>query len=583
MRLTLSARRGLAAIAIFVAALGTLGGTAQAAPNAPPLALRIIAFNDFHGHLEPGNNTVNVPHPADPTQTVALRAGGVAHLATLVRQLRAEVPHALVVSAGDLVGGSPLVSALFRDEPTIEAMNALGLDINAVGNHEFDNGAAELRRVFEGGCAADIAPPFASCAVDRHRGAKFAVIAANVLDADGRPWLPPYAVRSFDGVRIGVIGAVTRATPRIVMPNGIIGLKFRAEVATLNRYAEELKKDGVQALIAVVHEGGETDGGANACNAPRGELFDDTPRIDPAIAVVITGHTHRAYICTLHGRVLTQAGSNGRWVTVIDAQIDRRSSAFVPGSVRARNVPVVNTAADDTRVAGAWPPLVAAADVAELVAAYRERAAPLAAKPVGRIAAPFLRQPSAGGDHAAGRLIADAQLEATRSAGARIAFTNPGGIRTDLVAPSEAGGTISYGDVFAMQPFGNALVTMTLSGRRLRELLEAQWSRTDPVRARFLQPSRGFTYAWSDQAPRGARLVAGSMRLNGTPIADADMLRVTVNSYLAEGGDGFSVLRHGRDQSGGPLDVEALADYLSRQSAQAPLAPDSQARIRRAP
>lgn len=546
-----------------------------------PLALRIIAINDFHGHLEPGNNMVVVPHPADPTRTVSLRAGGAAHLTSVIRQLRAEVPHALVISAGDLIGGSPLTSALFRDEPTIEAMNALGLDVNAVGNHEFDKGAAELKRVFSGGCAPTVAPPFASCAADgKHRGANFAVIAANVLDANDQPWLPPYTIRHIESVRIGIIGAVTRATPRIVLPNGIVGLKFRAEIGALNHYARELKQQGIHALVALVHEGGETSGGANECVAPRGELLDSVRSIDPAIAVIVTGHTHRAYICSIAGRSITQAGSFGRWVTVIDALIDRSTGAVIANSVRARNVPVVNTAADDARVAAAYPVVAAAQDVAALVATYRERAAPVAAQPVGRIAAPFLRQPSEGGDHAAGRLIADAQLYATRAADAQVAFTNSGGVRTDIVT-YEPSGLVTYADAFAAQPFGNTLVTMTLTGRQLHDVLESQWPRSSSGRVRFLQPSRGFSYTWSASKTYGARVVADSIRLDGKPIRPDDRIRVTINNFLVDGGDGFRGFRAGRDAVGGPPDIEALVTYLKTYSSEAPLVPDAEPRIRR--
>ncbi len=546
-----------------------------------PARVRLIAFNDFHGHLLPGELMITVPHPTDAARTLAIRAGGAAFLASRIAELRREEPASVVLSAGDLIGASPLVSALFRDEPTIEVMNEIGLDINAVGNHEFDQGVSELRRLVAGGCATTPRGEFATCAhpAGRYEGARFAFLAANVVDRAGNPLFAPYLVRVVGGVRIGFIGVVTRTTPGIVAPRGIRGWRFLAEAPTLNRYAAALRAQGVRAIVAVVHEGGESDGGIDECVNPRGPIFDIAAQLDKAIAVVLSAHTHRAYRCVLDGRIVMQAASFGRLVSVVDLDIDRTSGEIVAS--RARNVPVPNDRNTDPDVLAAFPPLAPAPRVAALVAHYAERAAPLAERPVGRIAGALERRASDGGDHAAGRLIADAHLAATRVNGAQIAFTNPGGVRTDLV-PRTPDGSVSYGDLFAMQPFGNTLVTMTLTGAQLERILEAQWRR-DSERVVFLQPSAGFTYAWSAQGARGAHIVRGSMQLDGRPIAPNDRLRVTVNSFLAAGGDGFVLFREGRDRVGGPLDIDALAEFIRARSADAPLAPDPQPRIRRLP
>ncbi len=546
-----------------------------------PARVRLIAFNDFHGHLLPGELTIAVPHPTDAARALAVRSGGAAFLATRIAELRREQPASVVISTGDLVGASPLVSALFRDEPTIEAMNEIGIDMNAVGNHEFDQGITELSRLVAGGCASTPRGEMATCAhpSGRYEGARFPFLAANVVDREGRTLFAPYLVKTVDGVRVGFIGVVTRATPGIVMPRGVAGWRFRAEAATLNRYAAELRAQGVRTIVAVVHEGGETDGGIDDCVDPRGEIFDIVRKLDKAIAVVLSAHTHRAYNCTIDGRVVIQGASFGRLVSVVDLDIDRAGGGVI--RARARNLPVPNDRNDDPDVLAAFPPLPPSLRVAALVAHYAERAAPLAQRPVGRIAAPFTRQASDGGDHAAGRLVADAHLEATRAHGAQIAFTNPGGIRTDL-APRAPDGTVTYGDLFAMQPFGNTLVTMTLTGAQLERIIEAQWRR-DGERVLFLQPSVGFTYAWGADRPHGARIVPGSMRIDDRQVRPDGRYRVTVNSFLAAGGDGFRLFREGRDRVGGPLDIEALAAFIRARSADAPLAPDPRPRVRRQP
>jgi 5'-nucleotidase len=546
------------------------------------VAVRLIAFNDLHGHLEPGDNTIAIPDPRDPAQRIALRTGGMAHLATAARRLRAEQPASLLVSTGDLVGASPLTSALFRDEPTIEAMNALGLDLSVVGNHEFDHGVAELRRLIAGGCATGPRGVAATCAgADRsYAGARFPFIAANVEDAaTGAPLLSPFVVRTVDGVRIGLVGAVTRSTPGIVMPDGIRGWRFTSEAQALNRYARQLRADGVNVVVAVVHEGGDADGGINGCDNPRGAIFDIVRALDPAIDVVLSAHTHRAYNCRIDGRPVIQGASFGRLLSVIDLQVDRAGGAVAREATRARNVPVANGLDADPAIDAAYPPYPADPQVAAIVEHYRKRVAPLAERPVGRLAAAVERLPPEQGDSPAGRLIADAHLAATRGNGAQIAFTNTGGIRANL-RPRQPDGTVTFGDVFTVQPFGNTLVTMTLTGAQLKALLESQW-RSSTARPHFLQPSATLSYAWRDDAPPGARVVEDSITIGAERWRRDATYRVTVNSYLAAGGDRFHAFLDGTERSGGPLDVDALAQYLSQRSAGGPLAVDATPRILR--
>lgn len=566
-------------VAVASIAAVALVATAPATPQGATVPVRIIAFNDFHGHLEAGDNAIDVPDPADAAGTRPLRVGGAPHLATLVARLRAEQPRHVVVSTGDLVGASPLISGLFHDEPTIEVMNAIGIDVNVVGNHEFDQGVDELRRLAHGGCRPSTNGPRRSCQRPNYAGARFAFLAANVLDrATDQPIFAPSFVKTIDGVRVGFIGVVTRSTPGIVVPGGIAGVRFLGEARVLNEQARALQAQGIQAIVAVVHEGGDADGGFNDCRHPRGAIFEIERELDPAIDVVLSAHTHRGYNCQVDGRTVIQGASFGRLVSVVDLEIDRATGDVVRAQTRARNIPVANGADGDARLSEAYPPLPADPAVAAIVAEYRTAAAPLADQAVGRIAATFERRAGAGGDSALGRLIADAQLAATRSSGAQVAFTNPGGVRTSLHA-SRPDGTVTYADAYLVQPFGNSLVTLTLTGAELKTLLEQQWSAARPERARILQPSEGFTYEWDSRRPHGTRV--DNIRLNGRAIApDADV-RITVNSFLASGGDGFRVLRDGRDRVGGPLDIEAFTAYLAQESVVRPLAPTSAPRVRR--
>jgi 5'-nucleotidase len=337
--------------------------------------------------------------------------------------------------------------------------------------------------------------------------------------------------------------------------DGIAGLRFSAEAQAVNTAAAALREQGVQAIVAMIHEGGYADGGYNGCTNPRGAIFEIERQLDPSIDVVLSAHTHRGYNCRIGNRIVIQGASYGRLISVVDLTLDRATGDPVADRTRARNVPVPNGLTRDQRLTENYRALEPDARVARIVEHYRTRAAPLADRRVGRIAATFDRAASAGGDTVLGRLIADAQLAATQNHGAVVAFTNPGGMRGDLRSHA-TDGSVNYADLYAVQPFGNALVTMTLSGAQLKRLLEQQWSARNPDRGRMLQPSRGLSYSWDSARPVGERVAAESLRLHGRRVEADRRYRVTVNDFLAFGGDGFSVLREGADTVGGPLDIE---------------------------
>ncbi len=551
--------------------------TASTAPTAAatgPVRLRVIAFNDFHGHLEPGTLSLTLPDPAQPAAAQRVAAGGAAALAGLVQALRQGAPHSVLATTGDMIGAAPLVSALFRHESTVEVLNQLGVDVAAAGNHEFDAGTAELLRVLGGGCAADAAQAAAapgtaatvSCALTpRYAGARFPVLAANVQAATG-PLLPPTWVVSVGGVRVGFIGAVTRATPSIVVPSGVAGLRFEDEAAAINRAAAVLDAQGIKALVALVHEGGETgtpgqpaDWNDPACPGWRGDMQRIAQRITPQVDLILTAHTHQGYNCLIDGRPVMQALSFGRAVSVADLVLDPRSGEVDRAATRSRNLPVFNDRSDAAlrqRLLAAEPAPWADAQrqaqpvaaVQQTVAAYAQAAAPRVQRPVGQIGGSFDRR--ARTDSAAGRLIADAQLAATSApanGGAQLALMNPGGVRADLACSGTPPCTVTYGDAFSMQPFGNSLVVMTLSGVELKAVLEQQQppGRSSPS---FLAPSAGLAYRWLASGAPGQRVQ--DLTLNGRPVGPKQALRVTVNSFMAEGGDGYAPLRAGRAAPG---------------------------------
>ncbi len=401
------------------------------------VGVQLLAFNDFHGNLEPPSGSSG---EIDDTE-----AGGVANLATHVQRLEATNPQrTLVVTAGDLIGASPLVSALFHDEPTIEAMNRLGLDVTTVGNHEFDEGSAELLRMQRGGCH----PKDGCFGGDGFRGADFRFLSSNVRRrSSGRTLFPPFAIRRVGGVPIAFVGVTLEGTPQIVTPSGVAGLRFGDEADAINRLVPRLRRRGVQTIVALVHEGGFPSGKYNACPGISGPITDIVRRTSREVDVFITGHTHQAYNCVLDGRRVTSAASFGRLVTDIDLRIDGRTGET--RRVRARNRIVTRRVGDDR-------------SETRLVRRYVRLARPVANRVIGRAAAPITREATPAGESALGDVIADGQLAATSGTGvggAQIAVMNPGGIRADLAA-----GDVTYNEAFTVQPFGNSLVTMTLTG-----------------------------------------------------------------------------------------------------------------------
>jgi 5'-nucleotidase len=539
----------------------TLAALLVAPAAAQTVDLRILAINDFHGNLKPPPGGIAIADPKDPARKITVPAGGAETMATLVRELRTGHKNNVFVAAGDLIGASPFLSAMFHDEPTIEALSLMGLELAAVGNHEFDEGRDELLRMQNGGChpvdACQGPHPFA--------GAMFHYLAASTVDTStGKSILPPYEIKTFEGIPVGFIGLTLKGTAGIVSPTGIAGLEFRDEADTVNALVPELKARGVEAIVMLIHEGGFPTGDYNECPGMSGPIVDIVKKLDHAVDVVVSGHTHRAYNCEIDGRLVTSGDKYGTVVTAIDLKLDRKTRDVVSAEAENRIVRTGIYAPDPEQTA--------------LIEAYEKVSGPIANRVSGAVTATLSRLPNEAGESVLGDIVADAQLAATRAettGGAVIAFTNPGGVRSDIARKGD--GAVSYADVFAAQPFRNQLVTLTLTGAGIKSMLEQQW--LDPKRPRILHPSRGFAYAWDNTAAFGSHVLAEKMTLNGAPIDPAKTYRITVNNYLAVGGDGFVALKEGTSTQFGIYDVDALDAYFKANSPLSPVATDRVVRV----
>jgi 5'-nucleotidase len=529
------------------------GGNGNGATNSGEVNLQILAINDFHGNIATSSGSFGGVGRAD-------------FLAANIAAAEAAADNSIFVSAGDLIGASPLISALFHDEPTIEAMNLMGLDLNAVGNHEFDEGSAELLRMQNGGSH----PVDGDLDGNGFAGADFDFLAANVVDdTSGDTLFAPYEIKNYQGVKVAFIGMTLEGTPSIVTQAGVAGLTFNDEAETVNSLVPELQKKNVEAIVVLLHEGGRTPsppGGQNDCEGGlTGAIAEIVPQFDDAVDLVIAGHTNDEFVCEIDGKWVTMADNRGRLFTDIDVTLNRVTKDLTVRSI--------NNVANLQGGVTPDPALTA------LIDRYDALSAPLANAVVGTTTADLLRAGNAAGESALGDVIADAQLASTSSSttgNAVAAFMNPGGIRDDVLFVSsgtEADGEFTYGEAFSVQPFNNDLVTMTLTGAQIDTLLEQQW-----VDDNILQVSDGVTYTWDASGAIGSRVDPASIMFGGAVVDPAASYRVTVNNFLAGGGDGFSVLKDGTDLLVGEVDLDALVTYFGLNS---PVAPGPQDRITR--
>lgn len=554
-----SFQRRIAAAILLVLAVAAVLAIWRSRAGAP-VELTILAINDFHGNLRPPPGGISVLDPKDRTKRVSVPAGGAEHLATAVQTLRARKANSVFVAAGDLIGASPLLSALFNDEPTVEALSLMGLEITAVGNHEFDDGKDELLRVQSGGCH-----PLKGCKGPKpFTGAKFKYLAAStVVESTGKTLLPAYEVKEFGGIPVAFIGLTLKGTPGVVTPSGVVGLKFRDEAETVNELVPELRKKGIEAIVLLIHEGGYPAGDYNECPGISGPIVEIVNKLDKAVDLVVSGHTHRAYNCRINGRLVTSGDKFGTVVTEISAKLDPKTRDFISAKADNHIVRIDTYAKDAAQTA--------------LIDAYDKLARPLAERVVGSLTETLSRSEAANGESALGQIVADAQLAATsapEAGGAQFAVTNTGGIRTDVEKRGD--GVVTFGDIFAAQPFGNNLVTATLTGAQIKTMLEQQW--LNQPKPRILQVSKNFSYAWDDKRKPGDFVPADSIMINGVAVDPKASYRMTANAFLIDGGDGFHVLKESTGQKGGPPEVQALEAWFKSHS---PIGPGPPNRIKR--
>ncbi|MBS4174701.1 5'-nucleotidase C-terminal domain-containing protein [Bacillus sp. FJAT-49736] len=481
-----------------------------------PIEVQILGINDLHGQL-------------DVTRTVGSRNVGRADvLAAYLKQKKAQVKDTLLVTSGDAVGASAPVSALFQDEPTLNILNALHFDVGTLGNHEFDHGVKEMMRQIYGGTNPTTGEYF--------KGLNFPYVCANVIDKKTKkPLLPPYVIKKVHGIDIGFIGVDTTETPSITMPANVKDVEFTDETEAVNKYAKELKKKGVKTIIVLAHDPGNSDyDGKNAT----GKVIDMAKNMDPEVDVVFGGHNH-AYINTkVAGKRVVQAYSYGTAFAEVHIWIDPRTKDVVKDSAE-----IVTTYQDS---------ITPDPQIKAMIDKDEERVAPLINQVLGTTTAALTGKQNESGESNLGDLITDAQRDITQ---AQIAITNPGGIRADINS-----GEITWGELYTVQPFGNTMITMDLTGDQIRKALNQQWR--DDGSSKMLQIS-GMKYTWD--STKTDKIVSLTLE-DGTPIEPNQIYTVAMNNFLASGGDGFTEFANGKNQVNGPVDLDALVDYVKKQT-----------------
>ncbi len=522
--------------------------------------IQLLSFNDYHGHLEASDGPLAAS--LDPSQTPV---GGAEYLATALTTLRSQAPkgRSLTVAAGDLIGGSPFLSGLFHDEPSVETLNAMKLDVSSVGNHEFDEGTDELLRMQKGGCH-----PVDGCyfPTDPYGGADFQWLAANVVKkSNGKTLLPGTSIKKIDGMKVGFIGMTLEGTPTLVDPAGVASVDFKDEVETANQQARLLRKKGVKSIVVLLHEGGLQSGTYDGCVGISDPIKTIAETMSPEIDMLITGHTHQPYICTIpdpagHPRLVTSAASYGQVVTDTDLVIDRRTGDVDRARTTARNVLV-------DRGAYAKDPAQTA-----IIAKWNTLAGDLGQRVVGSNTEDITGDSNTCRctETPMGDLLADAILwgtQAPANGGAQISFMNIGGVRASLlVAPkyAEGSGEITYKEAYDVAPFGNLLVSMDLTGQQVKDILEQQYIAGRPGGRDYLAlgVSDGFAYTWDDSRPQGDKVIASSMTLDGAPMSLTATYRVSTLNFLGNGGDSFTGFTAGANVLGGAEDLANLVAFF---------------------
>lgn len=492
--------------------------------------VQLLGINDFHGQLDTWRSI------KDKDGKTVDHSGGIEYLAAYLKQHEATNPsNTLKVQAGDLVGASPPVSALLQDEPTIRFMNELGFDVGTIGNHEFDEGVAEMMRLINGGSHEKTKQYEAK--YGKFTGSDMDYIVANVVDEKTNELiLPPTAIKEVDGVKIGFIGVVTTETPTIVTPAGVAGVKFTDEVEAINKYAKELKAQGIKTIVVLAHNpGSSSTDGTNAAGQIVEWVKDN--KIDSEVDVIYGGHDHRYLNATINGKLLVQSWSYGTAFSDVDLTIDPITQDVV--AMQAEVVDTLHSKIEPD------------AQVKAKLDSYQEDIAPIVNEKVGETSGPISKDANEAGESALGNLIADGMRAVT---GTQFGFMNSGGIRNPL-----PGGTITWGDLFKVQPFGNDLVTMTLTGAQIRTLLGQQFQ--EPKSYNKIMAVSGLRYTWDNSKPNESKVIDIYLE-DGTPIDPNAEYSLTVNNFMADGGDGYTILKEGKNRVTQMTDLDGFIQYF---------------------
>jgi 5'-nucleotidase len=613
----------LGSVATLVA-LSACGGSSSYSVNLAPA--RILAVNDIHGYLSPtDNNSTSVVPLAGAAAGVKVSTGGLAYMATLLTQLKAANPNNIMVAAGDLIGASPYTSNIAHDEPTVDVLNQLGLEVSSVGNHEFDKGLTELKRIQGSNGASTCYPSDGTFGVvgtdtclmagGTFSGAKWTYLAANVVNtATGQTIFPATYIKKFPdtstqgGAKIGFVGLTFKNTPSEVNQTGVAGLTFGDEATAINQAAASLKAQGVNAVVVLIHQGGFTTStvyGDNTCPGFNGDLLPIVDALSSDVDIVVSGHTHTDYICKRNGKLVTQSGFYGTGVTSIDLTFD---SSGKMASASAVNNPVINDTNTTAYPAGITA-LTKTASVDTSIAGYTKLSAAAGSAVVGTIAAQVtIQAPPAGCatsntcdsgarnktvESAMGDLSADSQLAAFQGPAitkpGQISLIQAGGVRTNLGSATGPYPNlpITYAQLFATNPFHDTLVAVDMTGAQIKRVLEQQWEAPNNTAfyapggvGEILMPSKGFTYTWDSSQPAGAasgqgnRVIASSMMLNGVPMSQTATYRVVISTFLQGGGDNFTVFKQGTNPIQGGFDIAALVSYMAKNPNYQPVTPN---------
>jgi len=606
----------LAAACAFLTACGQDTSSYTVAP------VRIVAFNDVHGYLTPadGNTTAVVP-AAGLTAGTTVHTGGLAYMATLVNTLSAASPNSIIVAAGDNIGASPYTSNIAHDEPVVDILNQIGLQVSSVGNHEFDKGLTELLRIQGSNGASTCYPPdgqFGVVGVDTclqagntFSGAHWTYLAANVVKtASGQTIFPATYMKRFPtngnviGPMIGFVGLTFKATPLEVNQNGVAGLSFGDEATAINQAAATLRSQGANAVVVLIHQGAFTTStvyGDTTCPGFNGDLLPILDQLSSDVDVVVSGHTHTDYICNYKGKLVTQSGFYGTGVTSIDLTFDGQSGRV--SSAKAVNTPVINDTNTTAYPAGVTA-LAKNTAIDTAIQHYVSLSAAAGSTVVGSITAPVtINAPPAGCatavpptcdsakrnktvESAMGDLSADAYLSAFTDS--QIAFVQSGGVRVNLNSTTGTyPGPISYAGLFATNPFHDTLVEVQMTGDQIRRVLEQQWESPNNTLfyapggvGEILMPSAGFTYTWDSSMPAGAapgtgaRVIPSTMQLNGQTIVPTQTYKVVIQTFLQSGGDNFSEFKLGTNPVQGGFDIAALTAYMKNHPNYVPVTPN---------